>query len=750
MGGSYTGFPWDPGTPYPGNIIGASAPSYVCGALGTGNQIDDNLGIGFCAFSYAFGLMNTLGVTAGTTALADFVFGADNDVGATTGDAMRFTFGGGNQHHAEGAGAVFGIGNIVDMTGGPTNGRAAYCFGVDKDYSVVGGSQNTTASGSNHLAVFGQNNDAKGVGSLWSGKDHTFTTGGIDYGVVCGFGHDVYDSDYSAVFGLYNTLGWAAEYNLVAGKGHTLYESSRYNVVGGEGHTMTTPASYYSAIFGEGHALSGFTHGIVAGYNHNLSSVGSGAVARQNAVFGNGQTLSVAGTNAIVSRNIIAGLGHSITAPGVADNASDNAVFGAYHMLTDASYNLVGGNSHILPSGCDYNAIGGYDHTLGTSATNNSVSGQSHTIASAADNNVVGGAANDIAGDDNAVFGQANTLAASLGNGIFGYLHDVSSGCDYNVIGGDDHTLAGSCTHNAVFGDAHVFSGAATHNLLSGYGHTLPAAADYNVIGGYDHTLTVGKGGPGYNAVFGFGNTIAGDSNDNVVCGRSIIASGIGSAFFGSNYSPSAGHSVIGGQNHNFTGSATSSGIFGESHTISSSFMGLVVGYSHTVDKVYACVAGKQVRTRWHNAMYNSSGPIASGLGADGDTQQIYNVPMMLETNDDSAHEMFIDPSSSYRLTIEPESAILFDILLLAKRRDVEGHEKSWNAKATLRRTAAGVVSLVSAVTPTIIDDTGESWTVAVTADDTNKSLKIAVTGSGTDEIYWNAMVRAVETLTVN
>jgi len=307
MGGSYDNFPWDLGTPYPGNIIGASAPSYVCGAFGTDNQIDDQF-VGFSAFSYVFGLSNTVGVTAGTAGLGDMVFGAFNDVGTIDGGAMRFTFGQLNTVHGSESCVLFGWNSTIDMTGGPLYTQHAYCFGENHDIT----------EGYNFVA--GQGHDVSGYGNT--------VMGGVD-----GATGSVVSGVQNSVLGNGHTIG--GNYNTIGGVGHTAPSGSNYNMIGGDSHTID---GSYNLIAGQLHNFTGnFYQNLIVGYGHS-ETTGSG----------------------IVGNSVIGGYDHTISG-----DCHTNAIFGNTHSLTGSTTgNLISGSSHIIPVASNYNVIGGNDHTL--------------------------------------------------------------------------------------------------------------------------------------------------------------------------------------------------------------------------------------------------------------------------------------------------------------------------------------------------------------------------------------------------
>ena len=97
--------------------------------------------------------------------------------------------------------------------------------------------------------------------------------------------------------------------------------------------------------------------------------------------------------------------------------------------------------------------------------------------------------------------------------------------------------------------------------------------------------------------------------------------------------------------------------------------------------------------------------------------------------------------SATNRFDLAENDLYLFEIQLVATRTDVHGHYKAWELVGCIERTGA-TTALFGAVTSTIIADTGEVWTIAVTANDANDHLAITVTGAAGETIYWVATAR--------
>lgn len=127
-----------------------------------------------------------------------------------------------------------------------------------------------------------------------------------------------------------------------------------------------------------------------------------------------------------------------------------------------------------------------------------------------------------------------------------------------------------------------------------------------------------------------------------------------------------------------------------------------------------------------------------------GDAQAV-NYVLRCQTTDATANvEMFLDGSgASQRMVLSDDSTWAVKGLVVARRGSTQ--ESAAYEFTGAIDNESGTVALVSAITPTAIEDTA-GWDFAVTADDTNNSLKLAVTGAGGSSINWVAYVTTVQT----
>jgi len=145
---------------------------------------------------------------------------------------------------------------------------------------------------------------------------------------------------------------------------------------------------------------------------------------------------------------------------------------------------------------------------------------------------------------------------------------------------------------------------------------------------------------------------------------------------------------------------------------------------------------------------YGQQAFASSPFSVTGDAQASELIWRVITSDATAGVEMFLDGSlATMRATIATSFTWGFDIIVTA--RSAAGVCAVWSAKGGIQNNA-GTVSLVAAVTPTMISDgTGGTWGIAanfqVAADNTNKTLKLSATGVGATIIRWIAHARIVE-----
>jgi len=103
---------------------------------------------------------------------------------------------------------------------------------------------------------------------------------------------------------------------------------------------------------------------------------------------------------------------------------------------------------------------------------------------------------------------------------------------------------------------------------------------------------------------------------------------------------------------------------------------------------------------------------------------------------------MFLDGAgASARMVVTDDSTWAIKGLVVARRGTTQ--ESAAYEFTGAIDNQSGTVALVSAITPTAIEDTA-GWDLTVTADDANNSLKLGVTGAAA-AINWVAYVQTVQ-----
>ena len=131
-----------------------------------------------------------------------------------------------------------------------------------------------------------------------------------------------------------------------------------------------------------------------------------------------------------------------------------------------------------------------------------------------------------------------------------------------------------------------------------------------------------------------------------------------------------------------------------------------------------------------------------------GDAQAV-NYVLRCQSTNDTSEEMFLDGSSA-RMVLSADSTWTFKGSVVARRASTQ-ESASYEFSGTIHYNDENdVAELLSAVTPTVIDEDDATWALTVTADDTNNSLKLSVVGGASSgSINWVAYVQTVQTTNI-
>jgi hypothetical protein len=98
------------------------------------------------------------------------------------------------------------------------------------------------------------------------------------------------------------------------------------------------------------------------------------------------------------------------------------------------------------------------------------------------------------------------------------------------------------------------------------------------------------------------------------------------------------------------------------------------------------------------------------------------------------------------RITLQNDSTIAFELIIAARRTDVDNESAGWIATGVIdRNTNAASTALVGMVIPTLLARDSMAWSITVDADTTNGALRIQVQGEAGKAIRWVAFCRLVE-----
>lgn len=101
---------------------------------------------------------------------------------------------------------------------------------------------------------------------------------------------------------------------------------------------------------------------------------------------------------------------------------------------------------------------------------------------------------------------------------------------------------------------------------------------------------------------------------------------------------------------------------------------------------------------------------------------------------------------SANRVYLENDTTSMFDIMVVARRMDVNGESAAYSFKVCLDRAdSAATVAVVGNDYKTIISEDNLAWDVAISANTTIGGLKISVTSEANKTVRWVAFVRELK-----
>lgn len=224
---------------------------------------------------------------------------------------------------------------------------------------------------------------------------------------------------------------------------------------------------------------------------------------------------------------------------------------------------------------------------------------------------------------------------------------------------------------------------------------------------------------------------VASGQNSVIVGGASNTASGNWSA-------------VLGGENN--TASANyAAALAGLNNSASGDYAATLGGAENAAGGIYSSAAGYYATAR---GLYGASAYASGRFAALGDAQTGRYV-LRTSTTTATTTEMTSDGSagsSTNRVVLPNDSTYVFDILVVARRTDVDNESAGYRFTGVIDRNAtAGSTAIVGTVTKTVLAEDSAAWDVTVDADTTNGSLRVQVNGEAAKTIRWVAIVNTVE-----
>lgn len=387
-------------------------------------------------------------------------------------------------------------------------------------------------------------------------------------------------------------------------------------------------------------------------------------------------------------RAILAGYDNEITAgTGGDDGGLACVITGSHHseIQGDATHSATyGGSLNIITDG-DYNGIMG--GTLNEIRNNNGRPTHSGIVV----------------GRGNIVDSANGFIAGSLTSTVEGEFSSIISGQnslaqgDFTLVYGSSNearegTLANG-SKNAIFGGRTNIIDSVTNPVSNG----IFGGENHETYGSFNHTAggdTNIQGTPSVNVTYGFLTGL--DNTNNSATAGSVT---------GGRLNESAGDysTVTGGRESKSTG-------------------------------IYSRAGGHQA-----DATLPGADTIANGqFTAKGDAQSTKQVSKV-ETTDAT-------PTTTTTLTMADDTTWLFDVLLVARRADVDGESAAYRLTGCVKRdTGAASTALVGTVTKAVIAEDTAAWDADVVVNTSVGGIRLQVTGEASKTIRWVGTVNLTE-----
>jgi hypothetical protein len=279
----------------------------------------------------------------------------------------------------------------------------------------------------------------------------------------------------------------------------------------------------------------------------------------------------------------------------------------------------------------------------------------------------------------------------------------------------------------------------------------VAAGADSIVIGNDSQAVAQFGVAVGYNVRVSNATASYSFGKDMDVSASGACAIGAGSTVSGNDSSSLSQSSTISGARavgvgRNLTAAGTDSIAIGSTATAGGA-SSVAVGFNAAASGDRSVALGEGAWTRSASSRFALS--LARRATAIGSLQHGI-IHLYLQTTGATASRLCSDGSASAspfnQLLVSPDQVHLVRgrvTAIQASTNDV----KVWSFEAILKRSTAGNVVLVAAVSPTVTfaDAGAAAWTIAVSADTSNQCLNVTATGEASKTINWLCELETLE-----
>jgi hypothetical protein len=168
------------------------------------------------------------------------------------------------------------------------------------------------------------------------------------------------------------------------------------------------------------------------------------------------------------------------------------------------------------------------------------------------------------------------------------------------------------------------------------------------------------------------------------------------------------------------------------------------IGSGSRATAVNASAMGAGTNSRHVGGQVFANGSFTTAGDAQSGTYMVRNI-----TTDDTPSELFLDGTDA-QFTLLDNSAVTFELALVAMRTDAVGGAASYTFSGSVRRdTGAASTTITGSVSKVILAETNPQWACDVVVDTTSGALKFTVAGQTGKTIRWVGRLQTVEVFRV-